>query len=112
TTVGQVFFTLGSTLSTVILNRLTIGGTVKRLETAGVAPDRISAAVSSVNAFVSDGTRPADDLARQALRTAAASYLSGFALVMYLTAALLLLAGILGYGLCRREHSKEPAAAK
>lgn len=107
TTIGQVCFTLGSTLSTVALDRLTMGGTVRRLEAAGVAPDRIAAAVSSVNAYVSDGTRPTDDLARQALRTAAASYLTGFAMVVYLTAALLLLAGVLGYWLCRRGVSPE-----
>ena len=102
TTIGQVCFTLGSTLSTITLDRMTMGGTVRRLEAAGVAPDRIAVAVSSVNAYVSDGTRPTDDLARQALRTAAASYLTGFAVVMYVTAALLLAAGVLGYWLCRR----------
>jgi MFS family permease len=107
TTIGQVFFTLGSTLSTVALDRLTMGGTVRRLEAADVDPDRIAAAVSSVNAYVSAGTRPTDDLARQALRTAASSYLAGFAMVMYVTAALLLLAGVLGYGLCRRGINPE-----
>ncbi len=110
TTIGQVCFTLGSTLSTVTLDRLTMGGTVRRLEAAGVDPDRVSAAVSSVNAYVAEGARPGDELARQALRTAAASYLHGFGVVMYVTAALLLLAGAVGYRLCRRsEASVSPA---
>ena len=97
TTIGQVWYSLGTALSTVVVDRLTTGGLTQRLLDAGVQPDQISTATSAVSSFVSSGTQPTTDLAKQALADASASYSSGFVIVMVGTAAIILVASTIGF---------------
>ena len=102
TTIGQFFYSLGFALSTIIVDRMTMGGVTHRLTDAGVQPDMVGTAVTSINQFVSTGTDPATELGKQALADAVDSYGSGFGVMMLITAGLILVAGIIGSLLARR----------
>ena len=111
TTIGQFFYSLGFALSTIIVDRMTMGGVTHRLTEAGVQPDMIGTAVSSINLFVSDGTDPSTALGKKALADASQSYGAGFGAMMLLTAALILIAGIIGSTLARRGAAAGAAPA-
>lgn len=94
TTIGQFFYSIGFAVSTILVDRLAIGGVVSKLEEAGVQPDSIGTAVSSVNAFARAGTDPTSKLGKEALADAATSYSGAFTTVMLVSAALMLIAGL------------------
>ena len=108
TTFGQFFYALGLALGTVMVNGLTKGGTIARLEAAGVPPTEIGTAMGSVTAFASKGTAPTTSLGQQALAAATPSYVSAFGTTMLVTAAVVLVAGVVGWLLLGR---KDPAPA-
>ncbi|MFI0433407.1 MAG: MFS transporter [Candidatus Nanopelagicales bacterium] len=110
TTIGQFWYSIGLALSTVLLDRLTVGGVTDKLLAAGVQPDLVGAAVTSINQYVSAGTPQSTPLARQALLDASASYAAGFSSVMLITAALVLVAGLGGVVLLRRAGDEVSAA--
>lgn len=102
TTIGQVWFSLGAALSTVVIDKITSGGVVQRLTESGVQPDQISTATSAVSAYVSSGTQPSTQLAREALADATASYSEGFVVVMLASAAIVIAGGVIGFLADRR----------
>jgi MFS family permease len=102
TTIGQFFYSIGFAVSTIVVDRLTIGGVVRRLEDAGVPADSIGTAVSSVNAFARSGTEPSTKLGKEALADAVASYSGAFTSVMLLSAVLMLVAGLVAVALIRK----------
>ena len=109
TTIGQFFYAAGLAVSTVVVDRITLGGVVDRLNTAGVPPTQTGQALDAVTAFGATGTQPSTSLGQQALVDAGTTYGTGFATVMIIGAALSLLIGTVGFLLLRRhEH---PAAA-
>jgi MFS family permease len=108
TTIGQFFYAAGLALSTVVVDRITIGGVVGSLNTAGVPPTQTGQALDAVTAFASAGTQPSASLGQQALADAGTSYGTGFATVMIIAAALSLLVGTIGFLLLRR-HEHVPA---
>lgn len=110
TTIGQVWFSLGTALSTVVIDSITSGGVVRRLTEAGVQPDQISTATSSVTAYVSSGTQPSTQLAREALADATESYSQGFVVVMVATATIVLAAAIIGFLADRRGRHQAASA--
>ncbi len=114
TTIGQFFFAIGLALSTVIIDKITIGGTVDTLTTAGVPPTQIGTALDSVNAYAAQSTAPTTSLGKQALATVADSYGTGFATVMIIGAILSIVGAIIGAILLKADaHPKaEPAPNK
>jgi MFS family permease len=108
TTIGQFFYAAGLALSTVLVNTMTTGGVVRRLEQAGVPPTDTGQGLDAVTAFAADGTRPSTALGQQALAEAAQSYGQAFALTTLLAALVTLIVGGLGWWLLRR-HEARPA---
>jgi len=102
TTVGQFFFSIGFALSTVVIDKLTLGGTVDRLERAGVPPNQTGTALDAVTAYAARSTAPTTSLGHQALADATSSYASAFASAMYIAAGLMLITGLIGYLLLAR----------
>ena len=58
TTFGQFFYTIGFSISAVVIDRLTVGGVVHRLEHAGVPANQLSTGLDAVNVYASKGTAP------------------------------------------------------
>lgn len=111
TTIGQVWYSMGTALGTVMIDQLTTGGVTKRLLGAGVPPDQISTATSAVSTYAATGTKETTALAQQALGAAATSYGTAYVVVMLGTGAVLLIAGVSGYFLARGDGKAAPLAA-
>jgi MFS family permease len=112
TTIGQFFYAAGLAVSTVVVDRITVGGVVDNLNAAGVPPTQTGQGLDAVTAFASAGTQPSTSLGQQALADASTSYGTGFATVMILAAVLSLLVGSVGYLLLRRhDAATRPANA-
>ena len=110
TTIGQFWYSIGFALATVLIDKLTLGGVVQKLTDAGVQPDMIGTAVTSLNQYVKTGDAPSTQLGQQALADATASYGSAFTTVMLSCAAVMLVAGIVGMILLKRNaaHAEAP----
>jgi MFS family permease len=81
-TFGQIFYTVGIAVSTVVIDRLTTGGVVHRLEHAGVPANQIGTGIDSVSVFAAKGTLPSTSLGRQAVSDAVSSYGHAFSTMM------------------------------
>jgi len=110
TTFGQFAYTLGFALSTVMIDRLTVGGTTARLEAAGVPANQLSTGLDAVTAYAGQGTRPDTALGQQALAAATTSYGNAFQTTMLVTAVLVIAASGLAWWLLRKgEGEAQPA---
>lgn len=110
TTFGQFAYTLGFAASTVMVDRLTTGGTTARLQAAGVPADQLSTGLDAVTMYASQGTRPDTSLGTQALADAGASYGGAFQTTMIVTAAIVAVVAVLGWWLLRNgEGAPKPA---
>ena len=105
TTIGQVWYSIGTAVATVAIDKLTTGGVTQRLLAAGVPPDQISTANSAVSTFATTGTKETTALAQQAIGDAAPSYANAYAIVMVGTGILLLITGIAGFLLARLDRA-------
>lgn len=112
TTIGQFWYSIGFAISTVLVDKLTMGGVTGKLTEAGVQPDMISTATSSVTAFVKTGDEPTTQIGKEALADAVSSYASGYTTVMLISAALMLLAGIVAVLLLRKADVAAEGPAK
>jgi MFS family permease len=112
TTIGQFWYSIGFAISTVIVDKLTMGGVTSKLTEAGVQPDMISTATSAISVYVKSGDEPTTQLGKQALADAASSYGSAFSTVMLISAAIMLLAGIAAVLLLRNSHAGAEGEAK
>lgn len=101
-TFGQFFYALGMAASTIVIDKLTAGGTVSRLEAAGVPPTQVGTALDAVTAYAAQSTNPTTSQGKEALADAVQSYGTGFAVAMYALAVLLLAAGVVGFLLLKR----------
>lgn len=104
--VGQIAYALGLAVSTVMVNSLTHGGVVHRLDRAGVPPTRTGAALDSLGVYVKSGTKPSTRLGEQALSAATASYTASFKITMVAVGGLCLLLGATAAALLRREDKR------
>ena len=107
-TIGQFWYSIGLAMSTVLVDRLTLGGVSEKLRAAGVQPDLIATAVTSVDHYTPAGPPPSTPLAIESLKDAAASYTSAFSTTMTLTAGLTLAAGIAGFLLLSTQQRPSP----
>lgn len=101
-TFGQFFYAIGFAASTIVIDKLTIGGTTAKLEAAGVPATQVGTGLDAVTTYAAQSTAPTTSLGKEALADATASYGLAFATMMYITAALVLLGGVVGYVLLRR----------
>ena len=112
-TFGQFFYAIGFAASTIVIDKLTIGGTVAKLEAAGVPATQVGTGLDAVTTYAAQSTAPTTSLGKEALADATASYGLAFATMMYITAALMLVGGVVGYILLKRagdhadDHSVE-----
>ncbi len=111
TTIGQFFFAAGLALSTVMVDRVTVGGIVRKLDAAGVPPTQTGQGLDAVTAFASTGTQPGTSLGQQALAAGTVTYGTGFAITMVTTAVLLVAVGAIGFLLLRAASRSRPSAA-
>ncbi|MBM3663809.1 MAG: MFS transporter [Actinobacteria bacterium] len=95
TTFGQFFYTLGFSLSTVMVDRLTRGGVIQKLQDAGVPANQLSTGIDAVQVYASRGTRPDTAFGQEALGDGIASYGQAFATTMFAAAAAVLVAGLI-----------------
>jgi fucose permease len=109
-TFGQFFYAIGFAASTIVIDKFTIGGTVSKLEAAGVPATQVGTGLDAVTTYAAQSTTPTTSLGKEALADATASYGVGFATMMYITAALMLLGGVVGYVLLKRagDHADDP----
>ena len=120
-TFGQFFYAMGIDISTIVIDKLTIGGTTAKLEAAGVSAQQVGTGLDAVTTYASASTTPTTSLGKQALADATASYGSAFATMMYITAVLALIGGVVGFALLKHagdhaddetpESIKHPAPA-
>ncbi len=120
-TFGQFFYALGFAASTILIDKLTVGGTTAQLQAAGVPATQVGTALDAVTTYAAQSTAPTTSLGQEALADATASYGAAFATMMFITAVLVLIAGIAGFALLRRagdhaddhtpESIKHPATA-
>lgn len=112
TTIGQFWYSIGFAISTVIVDKLTMGGVTSKLAEAGVQPDMISTATSAITVYVKSGDEPTTEAGKQALADAASSYGSAYSTVMLISAALMLAAGLAAVLLLRKSHAAAEGEAK
>lgn len=105
-TFGQFFYAMGFAASTIVIDKLTIGGTVAKLEAAGVPATQVGTGLDAVTTYAAQSTAPTTSLGKEALADATTSYGLAFATMMYVTAALMLLGGAVGYVLLRRAGAR------
>ena len=97
TTIGQFAYALGLAFSTVMVDRLTDGGVVRRLESAGVPPSQTGQGLDQLSLYVQSGKNPSTVLGQRTMSDALPSYSHAFVATMCTTGALVLLAGILSW---------------
>ena len=112
TTIGQFFYAMGLALGTVLVDRLTTGGVIDRLNEAGVPPTRDGAALDAVTAFAQGKSNQTGKLAHESLVDAAQSYGEAFAVTTLATAVIVLIVGLIGVVLLHRhEGPQHPPSA-
>lgn len=110
TTAGQFFYTIGFSLSTVLIDRMTSGGTVHRLAAAGVPANQLSTGLDAVTAYAANGSQPSNSLGSQSIADAVVSYGSAFRTTMLLAAFAVTVATLLATLLLRKgEGLPKPA---
>jgi len=101
TTIGQFFYSIGLATGSLAIDRLTDGGTIDRLDQAGVPPNEIGRALDPVTQFFKTGQEPATEAARAVLAQAQDSYVTAFQIAMTASGALVLIAGLIAVRLLR-----------
>ena len=97
TTFGQFFYTMGFSISAVVIDRLTTGGVVHRMEHAGVPANQLSTGLDAVNVYASKGTSPTTSAGRAAMRDAVVSYGHAFSTMFVIAGGLTLVVGIAAF---------------
>ena len=95
-----------------MIDRLTHGGVVHRLQHAGVAANQISTGLDAVNVYASRGTAPNTAIGTAALRDAVQSYGHAFVVSFTVFAVLMVAAAVAGAAMLRNgEPGHGPATA-
>ena len=109
TTFGQLFYSLGLALSTVVIDQLTRGGIVDKLSAAGVPPTQIGSGLDAVSAYASNSTAPSSSVGQAALSDATASYVLAFQSLMFGVAVVILVVALIGVRLIQRAERANTA---
>jgi MFS family permease len=105
TTIGQFAYALGMAGATVVIDRLTEGGVVARLQDAGAPPVDVGRALDAITVYVRTGANPATAAGQHALAVAATSYAQAFAVTMGVVAAVLAVMGLAAWRILRTRPS-------
>jgi len=97
TTFGQFFYTMGFSLSAVVIDRLTDGGVIHRMDKAGVPANQLSTGLDAVSVYASKGTAPTTSAGRAALKDAVVSYGHAFSTTFFIAGGLTLVVGIVAF---------------
>ncbi|MFN8125591.1 MAG: hypothetical protein U0R64_03665 [Candidatus Nanopelagicales bacterium] len=109
-TIGQLTFAVGMAGSTVLIDRLTTGGIVARLEAAGAQPPGVRDDLEAVALYVQGSDPNVTGTVRDALSVAADSYLSAFSIMSLVMALVLALLGVASWWvLSRAARASTPA---
>ncbi len=100
-TIGSFANAFGMAASTVLINRLTTGGIVERMEQAKVPPGNYGSVLDVVTAYIRTDELPSVEAARQVISGATESYLHAFAVTMGVIAVAMLAMGVLATWLLR-----------
>jgi MFS family permease len=111
TTIGQFAYALGLAFSAVMVDRMTDGGVVRKLEGAGVPPSQTGQALEQVSLYVRSGKNPATRLGQRAMADALPSYSHAFVTTMCSTGVLVLLAGVASWWVLGRPDPYAPDRA-
>ncbi len=111
TTVGQFFYTLGFALSTVLVDRMTLGGVTSRLQAEGVPQAQIHEGLSAVTSYAYQDATPSTQVGKDALADAFPSYGSAFAITLCIAAALFVLATVYAFWLLRNGEDAPTATS-
>ncbi len=109
TTFGQFFYTIGFSVSAVVIDRLTVGGVVHRMEHAGVPANQLSTGLDAVTVYASKGTTPTTSAGKAALRNAVVSYGHAFSTMFFIAGGLTLVVGIAAFVLLSGSGGSPPA---
>lgn len=107
TTFGQLFYSLGTALSTVVVTQLTIAGITSRLHATGMSDAAVTTALQSVGAYAKDGTHPES----QVFQAATAAYRDGFGVLMIGIAVVAVVMSVVGWRLIVRANRGQVSAA-
>jgi predicted MFS family arabinose efflux permease len=110
TTFGQFFYTIGFSLSAVVIDRLTVGGVTHRLQHAGVPANQLSTGLDAVNAYAAKGSSPTTSLGRAALRDAVVSYGHAFTTMFFIAGGLVAAIGVVAFILLAGGRDSPPPA--
>ena len=99
TTIGQVWFTIGVAISTVMIDKITSGGVIDRLKQAGVPPTQMGTAVDRVTTYASQTHQETSSSGAEVMAGVRDSYIVGFNVTMLVFAAIITLAGLIGVAL-------------
>lgn len=111
TTFGQLFYSIGLAVSSVVIDKLTLGGVTQKLTEAGVPANQIGTGIDAVNAYASDGTKATTELGQQALHAAAGSYVDAYGTMMLVTGVLSIVVGFIAFVLIKRNTAPAAPAA-
>lgn len=106
TTIGQFLYSIGFAVSTVLIDKLTIGGTVAKLDAAGVPPQQVGTGLDAVTAYAAKSTAPETSLGKAALADAITSYGDAFATTMVIVGIICAVGGVAGYVVLRRHADR------
>lgn len=96
TTVGQIGYAIGLTLSVVLVEGFGHARFAGALEEAGLAtPSQVAAGIDDVRAFTNDRVEPTTAAGKAAVEAAGKAYTQGFDATMVLCAALIALMGLI-----------------
>jgi hypothetical protein len=92
----------------VMVDRVTDGGVVNKLERAGVPPSLTGQGLDQIAGYVNTGHDPSTELGRQAMAAAVPSYADAFTTTMLTAGVVMAAVGVLGWWVLGRQ---EPAEA-
>ncbi|MCX6387930.1 MAG: MFS transporter [Solirubrobacterales bacterium] len=103
TTIGQFAYALGMSFSMVMVDRVTDGGVVSKLEKAGVPPSLTGGGLDQIAVYVHSGHDPSTALGRQAMAAAVPSYTGAFTTTMIASGFVMATVGVLGWWVLGRD---------
>lgn len=110
TTIGQIAYSIGLSVSVILVNAGTDGGVTRRLTDAGASPASVGQGMDAIKVYTAHHVEPSTQIGRQALSDATTSYGNSFTTVMLVAAGALALLTVAANVLMRGEsrHGEVP----
>ncbi|CAB4619615.1 unannotated protein [freshwater metagenome] len=111
TTIGQIFYTLGFSLSMVAVDRLTDIGVISHLKADGAPPSSLSTGLDALTVFTSTGQEPTSTVGTEALQAAASSYGQAFSITLIGAGTIAVLVGLVAFFLLGGGRDKHDSSS-